>query len=433
MNRSKFWIFLSIGLVVILLLSGACAAGFVAGRVLLPQTMETPVVLPNQETSEPYSLPPVLVTEEVPADLGGTPEELQELFKPFWETWQIVNNQYVDQPIDTQKLMEGAIQGMVDALGDQHTSYMNPDQYRQANVSLEGEYEGIGAWVDPNAEYLTIVSPMPGSPAEEAGLQPGDQIIAVDGENMTGVDGNLVIRKVIGPRGSKVVLTILREGVPEPFDLEITRARIVLPSLETRILEDTNIAYLRLYDFGDSATDDVRDALRDLLKDNPDGLVFDLRGNGGGYLSAAVDIASEFVKNGIIVYEEYGNGERDSFEATGNGLATDIPLVVLVDEGSASASEIVAGAIQDYERAPLVGTTTFGKGSVQIWTPLKDDAGAVRVTVARWLTPDERQIHEVGLEPDYTVEFSEEDIANERDVQLEKAVEVLQELITAMQ
>ncbi len=382
-------------------------------------------------------------------------EDLDELFQPFWQAWEIVVDSYVDQPVDQEAMMRGAISGMLDSLGDQHTSYMDPDQFQQANAPLEGSYEGIGAWVDPNQDYLTIVSPMPGSPAEEAGLLPGDKVIAVDGEDMTGVDGNVVIRHVLGPAGSEVTLTIAREGVEEPFDVTITRATIIIPSIEYRMLEDENIGYIHLLQFADDSDQELRDAIKDLLAQNPDGLILDLRNNGGGYLISAVEVASEFLPKGtVVMYEVYGDGSRETYDALGNGLATEVPLVVLVNEGTASASEIVSGALQDHGRAPLVGTTTFGKGSVQNWVPLVNDEGAVRVTIARWLTPNERQIHEVGLTPDYMVVvvpqaaidegfdietldvdpedviiLSDEDIQNGIDPQLDKAIEVLKDMV----
>ncbi len=296
------------------------------------------------KSDEPASTPP-------PAPSS----ELDELFSPFWEAWDIVDENYVDQPIDQEALMRGAIQGMLDALGDQHTSYMDPDQFHQANAPLEGSYEGIGAWVDPNQDFLTIVSPMPGSPAEEAGLQPGDKVIAIDGEDMTGIDGNVVIRSVLGPAGTQVVLTIYREGVTYPFDVEITRAEIIIPSIEYRMLED-NIGYIHLLQFADDTTDELRDALNDLLAQNPDGLILDLRNNGGGFLFTAVEVASEFIEEGeIVLHEEYGDGSQDTYEAIKGGLALDTPLVILVNGGTASASEIVAGALQDHRTRPPGG------------------------------------------------------------------------------
>ncbi len=381
------------------------------GRISIPG-----LILPWIETTPPLELGP-----------GEAPTtELESLFNPFWEAWDIVHEDFVSQPLDDLELMRGAIRGMIDALGDPHSSYMDPDQYLQSNMPLEGEYEGIGAWVDPDGEYLVIIAPMPGSPAEEAGLEPGDQVIAIDGEDMTGLDGSLVIRRILGPAGTTVRLTILREGELQPFDVDIVRASITIPSLESRMLEG-NIAYVHLFNFGARATMDLRQALRDLLAEDPIGLIFDLRGNGGGYLSTSIDVASEFIAEGVIAIERFGDETEQIYEANGDGLATDIPLIVLIDGGSASGSEIVAGAIQDHDRGLLVGETSFGKGSVQNWTPLSNEHGAVRVTIALWFTPDGRLIHQTGLDPDVEVLFTEEDFENNRDPQLDEAIRLLLE------
>jgi carboxyl-terminal processing protease len=436
MNKRILYLFIG-GILGLLLITGACSAGFFAGSLLTPSVTNSPTAIlesiqelqtPNTPSAEtPETESPI---QESNPTIIQTPADLEELFAPFWETWEIIHQRFVDQPLDDEALMRGAIQGMLDALGDEHTSYMDPDQFQQANIPLEGEYEGIGAWVDPDSEFLTIVSPMPGSPAEEVGLQPGDQIIAVDGEDMAGIDGNLVIRRVLGPAGTDVTLTIHREGTPEPFDVVITRARITIPSVDSRML-DNNIAYIQLITFGDTTTTDLHDALEELLDLNPQGLILDLRNNGGGYLETAIEVASEFIDDGVIMYEQFGDGRLETFNATGRGIATEIPLVVLVNGGSASASEIVAGAIQDLGRGKLVGTITYGKGSVQQWIPLSTEDGAVRVTVARWLTPNKRQISEIGLTPDEIVELPEvdpnatEDTGELEDTQLNKAIEIL--------
>ncbi|MDT8896739.1 S41 family peptidase [Thermanaerothrix sp. 4228-RoL] len=357
-----------------------------------------------------------------PAATPGT--SLETLFKPFWQAWDLVHEQYVDQPVDDEALMRGAIRGMLEALNDPHTGYMDPFEFQQANAPLEGEYEGIGAWVDTSGEFLTIISPMPDSPAEKAGLKAGDKIIAVDGEDMTGVDPSLVLRRVLGPAGSTVTLTIQREGEPSPFEVRIVRQKITIPSVEGKML-DQHIAYVRLFTFGEKTASDLRRTLTDLLDQKPVGIILDLRNNGGGYLNAAIDVSSEFIKDGVIMYEVYGDGRKISYRAKGNGIATDIPLVVVVNEGTASASEITAGAIQDYQQGKLVGTKTFGKGSVQSWTPLVNNEGAVRITIARWLTPQERQINGVGLTPDVEVPLTEEDLKAGRDPQLDRAIQLL--------
>ncbi len=428
-------------IVALILLAGTFSAGVVVGYVFPSKTEISQEVFPTEESSsttiesseEVEQVGESELPEGHPPVTTGEIENMSEdeLFVPFWEAWNIVHNQYVDQPVDDVAMMRGAISGMLDSLGDQHTSYMDPDQFMQANMPMEGEYEGIGAWVDPNTEYLTIVSPMPDSPAEKAGLKPGDEIIAIDGDDMTGIDGNLVIRRILGPAGTDVVLTIRREGEAEPFDVTVTRAKIILPSLEYRVLEEhDNIGYIQIFTFAQDTRSELRKGIKDVLSQDVDGIIIDLRYNGGGYLQSAIDVASEFIPKGVILYEDYGDEEMQTFEAIKGGKATDIPLVFLVNEGSASASEIVAGAIQDHERAPLVGVTTFGKGSVQNWIALSNEEGAVRVTIARWLTPDKRQIHEVGLEPDYVVEFTEEDYENEVDPQLDKAIEILLEVMS---
>lgn len=357
---------------------------------------------------------------------ANTAEEYQDLFAPFWETWDIIHEQYVDQPVNDLTLMQGAIEGMLSSLGDPHTSYMSPEEFEQANESLEGEYEGIGAWVDITGEYVEIVSPMKGSPADQAGLQPKDRVIAIDGVDMTGIPGDLVLQRILGPAGTDVTLTIKRGE--EIFDVTITRAQITVPTVDYEMLDD-NIGYIALYNYGQNSTQQLRIALRDLLAQNPDGIIFDLRDNGGGFLSTAIEVVSEFIGEGIVMYEQYGNGDTFSYEAIPGGLATEIPLVVLVNGGTASASEITAGAIQDFGRAPLVGVTTYGKGSVQNWVALADNAGGVRVTIARWLTPNGTQIMNQGLEPEYIVEMTQEDYDEGRDPQLDKAIEVLKSLI----
>lgn len=407
-------------LAISILLAGTFSVGVVAGAYLFSNGGEIlNMGLLENETAQVGELDSIYSET--------TPNELEELFEPFWQSWDEVHQRYVEQPVDDETLMRGAISGMLESLGDPHTSYLDPELQERFQAVLNGEeYEGIGAWVDSGGEYLTIISPMPGSPAEEAGLQSGDQIIAIDGEDMTGIDPELARQRVLGPEGSTVVLTIRREGVEEPFDVSVKRASILVPTVEGRMLEDENIAYLHLFTFGASTDRDMRQALKDLMRNNPDGLILDLRNNGGGYLDTAISVVSEFIDQGIVMYEEHADGSLEEFKASRGGLATEIPLIVLVNEGSASASEIVAGAIQDLDRGDLVGMTTFGKGSVQSVTNLVNDQGQIRITTARWLTPDKRQINGVGLEPKYIVEFSAEDLEANRDPQLEKAIELLQ-------
>ncbi len=401
---------------------GYFAPNFVGARLPVTGPISCPPC-PTLREGEEFQTLECPACPYIDAD-AETPEEYQALFTPFWEVWDIIHEDFVDQPVDDLALMRGAINGMLESLGDRHTSYMTPDEYQQANEALEGEYEGIGAWVDITGDYVEIISPMRNSPAADAGLQPNDIIIGIDGEDMTGIPGDLVLRRILGPAGTDVTLTVQRNS--EIFDVTITRAKIVVPTVEFELLED-NIAYIGLYNYGEKTTEQLREAIRSMLDENPDGLIFDLRGNGGGFLNTAIQVVSEFIGDGVVMYEQYGDGETFVYEAIPGGLATEIPLVVLVDEGTASASEITAGAIQDVGRAPLVGVTTFGKGSVQSWRTLRNNAGGLRVTIARWLTPDGRQISGLGLEPEYVVEMTEEDFIEGRDPQLEKAIEVLKE------
>jgi len=356
---------------------------------------------------------------------GGTPADLVPLFAPFWEAWTIVHQQYVDQPVDNSKLMQGAITGMVNALGDAHSNYWTPQVYQDNTNFLQGQYAGIGAYVDTSGKLLTITKPIAGSPAEKAGLQKGDQIIKVDGNDITNLDAESVRQKVLGTPGSVVTLTILRPGVDAPFDVKITRATIVVPSVTSKMLPN-DIAYLQIFDFGQTTSQDFHDQLKALMAKNPKGIILDLRDNGGGYLDTAISVASEFIPKGVIVYEQSGDGTKKSYQATSGGLATgNIPLVVLVNGYSASASEIVSGAIQDTGRGKLVGEKTYGKGTVQLVIPLNNNQGAMHITVARWLTPKGRQIDKIGLTPDVAATLTAADIKAGLDPQLDAAVKKL--------
>jgi carboxyl-terminal processing protease len=365
------------------------------------------------------------ISAETLAQQANTPEEVLEEFTPFWEAWQKIEYLELSEDMTYEDLMHYALAGMIASLNDPYTAYLDPEAYEETTIDLTGEYEGIGAWVDISAEYITITSPMKDSPAENAGILPGDRIIAIDGEDMTGIDNYVALQKVRGPEGTTVVLTIERDDVDEPFDVSIVRAKITLPNVESEMLEG-DILYIVLYNFNEAAHSDLRDVLKEGLAKNPIGIIMDLRGNGGGYRHISVNIASEFIEDGVILYEEYGDGSRDVHKARSyEGLATEIPLVVLVDITSASAAEIFAGAVQDLDRGTLVGTTTFGKGVVWTIYPLSGDQGVLRMTVANWLTPNERFIHGVGLEPDIVIEYTEEDAQAGVDPQLEKAIELL--------
>jgi len=389
-----------IGCGIAVLLVGCLAVGFITGRLSNALSLNIPF-----------------------ATTAASSTSTDDLFKPFWEAWQLVHKEYLVQPVDDEKMMQGAIRGMMDSLGDPHSIYMDPVEYEQASIPLEG-YSGIGAYVNTEGDFLTIIEPMNGSPAEAVDLRAGDQIFAIDGEDMTGVLPELARQKVLGRAGTQVVLTIKREGVEQTFDVTVTRAEITIPSTEYRML-DNNIAYIRLNDFSSTTGDEIHTALQELLAKNPKGLILDMRYNLGGYLDAAIQVGSEFLPDGIVAYEEYGNGSRDTLNVTGDGIATQIPMVVLVNEWSASASEVVAGALQDRGRAQLVGVTTYGKGTVQNWVALSGNEGAIRVTVARWLTPNGSNVTGTGLTPDVEVKISDADAQAGIDTQLNRAVNIL--------
>ena len=344
---------------------------------------------------------------------------------PFLQAWDLIHANYVDQPVDDTKLIQGAINGMMQSLGDEHSTYMSPETYATATASLEG-YEGIGAEVDLTGQYIKIVDPFPGSPAEKAGLKAGDEIVAVDGTDMTGVDPSVAREKLLGPAGTHVKLTVQRAGEAQLLQFDIIRAKIDPPVVKTAML-DGDIGYVSLLIFSDSASGQLQTALQDLMSKNPKGLILDLRGNPGGLVSSAVDVASQFLPaDKLLVVERYGDGHEIRSYTHSGGLAVTIPMVVLVDNGTASAAEIVAGAIQDYNRAMLVGMPTYGKGSVQVWLPLVDNMGAVRITVARWYTPSGRQIANLGLTPTVERPILQADVDAGKDPQRDLAWQLLQ-------
>jgi carboxyl-terminal processing protease len=346
-------------------------------------------------------------------------EDLQQRFGLFWEAWSIIEREYnADAPLDLQKMVYGAISGAINSLGDPYTTFSEPAQARIFEEDLEGSFEGIGATVDLVEGLLVIVEPLESSPALKAGLRPNDVILEVDGQSLQGLDLTEAISLIRGPKGTRVRLLIHRPGMLEPFEVELTRDKIDLPTVSHQMLED-GIAYVRLTEFNNQATTRLRAALRSLMEEEPRALIFDLRGNPGGYLHIAVQVASQFIREGVVVIEKNSKGEVGELRADGRGLALDVPLVVLVDGGTASASEIVAGAIQDLGRGTLIGRPTYGKGSVQASYTLSDGS-AVRVSIARWYTPNGHQLDGDGLTPDIVVEPNPEQSADDDPV-LERA------------
>jgi len=350
--------------------------------------------------------------------------DLDDLLEPFFQAWEIVHDQYLEQPVNDIDLMQGSIRGMMESLGDPYSTYLDPAQFNEQNSPLEGEYTGIGAWVDTSGEFLVIISPMPNSPAEDVGLEPGDEVVKIDNQDVTDLDPSLVLRKILGPADTQVLITIAREGEPDLLEFEITRAVISIPSVESELING-HIGYIKLYTFGVNSYDEFSLAVTQLLEQGAENIIVDLRNNTGGYVDSAIDITSIFLKDKIVLIEEWGDKTTKDYVTTKDAITLDTPLYILVNEGTASASEITAGALQDHNRAILIGTTTFGKGLIQNWIPLKGENGAVRVSIAHWLTPHGRQIQGLGLLPDIEIEFTEDDYYEGIDTQLEKAIEII--------
>ncbi|GAP64413.1 carboxyl-terminal processing protease [Ardenticatena maritima] len=354
-----------------------------------------------------------------------TPAEAPPNFNIFWEAWEILKREYFGDLPDDQTATYGAIRGVLQTLGDPNTVLIEPRAAEREQEQLQGEFGGIGAYVSVDEQgRIVIVAPIDDTPAARAGLRADDIIIAVDGVEVTGMPLDEVVNMIRGPLGTEVTLTIFRPGVDEPFDITLTRDRIPDPTVAWQMVEGQDgMGYIRISFFSARTPEELRKAIGELKDQGADRLIIDLRNNPGGLLDSAIAVASEFIDEGVIVYQQAKDGSRTPFEARKGGLATDIPLVVLVNEGSASASEIVAGAIRDHGRGKLVGTQTFGKGTVQIPFELSDGA-SLHVTIAHWLTPNGTDLSGDGLTPDIWVD---EDPNAQEDVQFLRAIDVLNE------
>ncbi|MCC6613586.1 MAG: S41 family peptidase [Anaerolineae bacterium] len=354
---------------------------------------------------------------------GAPTEEAREAFQAFWQAYNLIHSDYIDRDqVDDATLVNGAIDGMMNALGDEFSGYMDPDTFEMMNDDLDGEITGIGVVIRTNEdEQIEVVSVLEGTPAQAAGILPGDIFVAVDGQDMTGVSQLELALVVRGQVGTTVDITMLRDD--QLVEFEIERQLIQIQNVESERL-DGDIGYVRLNEFSPDARAEMDAALDDLQPDTLEGLIIDFRGNLGGLLNSAIDVGSLLVNEGTLVTEDFGD-QQDALTAEGNALSLDIPIVLLVDESSASASELVAGAWQDYGVVTVIGETTFGKGTVQTWHSLINGGGA-RITIARWLTPDGQWIHRQGITPDIVVEWSPmtaEEFAD--DIQLDAALDYL--------
>jgi carboxyl-terminal processing protease len=347
----------------------------------------------------------------------GKPQDID--FSLFWDVWNKIEEKYAGK-IDKWKMFYGAISGMVEGLSDPYTSFLDPEQSKKFLEEIEGEFEGVGIELANKNNKLTVVSPLEDSPAQAAGIRAGDVIDKINGKETASMSLDEAVEAIRGQRGTEVVLTISRDGKSLEFKLKRTLIKIKSVKFEMK----GDIAYLKVSQFIGETKSSAQRAASLILTKKPKGIVLDLRNNPGGYLDAAVDLASLFIKEGVIVYEQEKSGDRQEMQATGGAKLFDLPLVVLINGGSASGSEIVAGAIQDYKKGLLIGEKTFGKGTVQSFEELKGGS-TLRITVAKWLTPNGRAINEQGLIPDIEIKMSEEDINAGRDPQLERAIQEL--------
>ena len=378
------------------------------------------------------------------AEQPGTPVAAEDGFQPFWDTYNTILKRYALGGEDQQSLVRGAIKGMVDSLGDPYSAYLTPDQYREGLQDLSGQFEGIGAEIGTkNAKgetsdcttlgpdcRLIVVSPIEGSPSEKAGILAGDTIVAVDGVSLDGLTVDGARDKIRGKKGTEVTLSVVR-GTAAPIEIKVVRDVIISKEVVTKTLGNGAVGYIAVTGFSDNSATKFHDALQADLKAGQTKIILDLRGNPGGYVTAARQIASEFIASGPIFWEQDADGAQTETTATGQGIATadSIKVIVMVDKGSASASEIVAGALQDRKRATVVGETSFGKGTVQQWIQLQDGS-ALKLTIAKWLTPDKRWIHHVGIVPDFAV-AAPTDPTSKADPQLDRAVELLTSPVAA--
>ena len=352
--------------------------------------------------------------------------DTDEAFAPLWEVFNTIQASYVDSAdIDVPLLVNGAITGMVESLGDRYSNYIDPSAFDRFNSDLSGNFEGIGVVIEtnPDTNEIYVTNVLRGSPALGAGVLPGDIFYSVDGTLIEGLDQTALALLVLGPAGSTVNITFKRGT--ELINLAIVRARIELPNVETDIL-DNNIAYVSLNNFNSVAVNQIRQALEEVDVNNRNGLVFDLRGNPGGLLSSAIDVGSLFIRDGVLLYETFADGSEQTFEVNGNYANINVPIVVLVNENSASASELVAGAIKDRGAGTLIGETTFGKGTVQTIQPLSN-GGGLRLTIARYLLPSRQWIHDVGVVPDIAIDYDPFEDGATGDLQLEAAIRFLSE------
>ncbi len=376
-----------------------------------PSAPKDPMLLPTALPDAPPDVP-----DAVPEDLASA-----------WEVWQLLNEQHVDRAkLEDDEFEEGAIRGIIQTLGDPHTGYLPPEAFQIENEDLYGSFEGIGARVEMRPDgKLFVSSPIEGGPAERAGIRPGDLVLAVNGESIEGLSILEAVNKIRGPKGTEVLLLVRHLGDVEDTEIAVVRDTIPLESVFVRSRPDDKFGHIRISTFYEDTPQKLSDAVRAVLADGAEGVILDVRDNPGGTLSSVVQVVDMFVDGGIALYQMDGAGHRSELPLTSPTEFSEVPLVLLANEGSASASEILAGALQDYERAPVVGATTYGKGSVNILRRLSN-GGGITMTIAKWYTPSGRLIEGNGIDPDYDVTARDQQKADTN--QFEKAIEVMESI-----
>lgn len=345
-------------------------------------------------------------------------------FNLFWEVWDQLEKKYVDHSGVTDKqLFYGALRGLTSAVNDPYTVFMDPVISQEFRDDLLGTFEGIGAEIGIKNDVLTIVAPLPDMPAEKAGLRAGDKILSINEESTAGISIDEAVNKIRGEKDTVVVLTIFRDDFEAPREFEVTRGKIVVNSVRTEMMDD-DIFYVRISNFNEDTRANFNKAIAEIIKNDPKGLIIDLRNNPGGYLDTAIEMASEWVNEGPVVIEKFSEEREQEYLARGRARLQDYKTVILVNQGSASASEIVAGALQDYGKALIVGKQTFGKGSVQTLETLSDGS-SLKITVAKWLTPQGRSINDEGITPDIEIDYTVENYNDETDPQKDMAIEII--------
>ncbi len=348
-------------------------------------------------------------------------------FKLFWQVWDYIHRHAYSRPLTDTKLFYGSLAGMVAGLEDPYSIFMNPQLAQEFNNELEGTFDGIGAEIGLRNNNLVIIAPLAATPAERAGLKSGDRIILIDGIDTTGMAVDYAVTLIRGKRGTPVVLTILPKGSNEPKEIKIIRDKITIQTVRSEMKKTTsgqNIAYIKIVHFSQDTDKKFNASWQNLKAQGASAIILDLRNNPGGFLDQAIAVASYWIANGVVVKEKLPERDYYDYKSVGPGNLANIPTIVLVNGGSASASEIVTGALQDWQLATIVGEKTFGKGSVQDLQEFPDGS-AVKLTIAKWFTPNERSIDIVGLTPDIEVELTRQDIEEEKDPQLERALEIL--------